>query len=125
MKKNLSLILLLLTLLLVAAPSFAASTKKPTPIPVMKPKPDTIESVSATSITVKRIKMTRNKDKSIEETPITYTYRITQFTSVQINGKSGNVNSLKPGMVVNVRSTGEPGQTPPPEAENIDATDSK
>ena len=72
--------------LLMASPAFGASKKKPSPTPSQAP---TIESVTATSITVK-------------EATTTKTLAITQFTEITVNGQRATAAELKSGMTVNI-----------------------
>ncbi len=77
-------------------PDFAAGKgaagKKPTPNSTpAKAMPPHIESISADSITVKNGTRTR-------------TYKITNFTSIELNGSKVPVSALKTGMPVTVEA---------------------
>jgi len=87
------------------------------PTPDFKPKADVIDSVSATSISVKHSKIdqgTKPGGKGAKYEAITKTYAITKFTQVSIDGLTATVDKLQKGMKVTVHSeasgeaTGDP-----------------
>jgi hypothetical protein len=88
--------------------------EQPTPLPELRTKPDTIEEVTPTSITIKHIKVSRSPDGTVKETPVSYAYALIPSTSTQVDGKPAGIGVLKRGMIVSVSATGSPGQTPPP-----------
>ena len=88
--------------LLPPSPTFAASKKKDSPPPLIKAP--TIETATATSITV-------------TEGKITKTLTITQFTEINVNGQRATAADLKPGMIVSITLG-----TDPSKASRINAT---
>jgi len=89
--------------------------------PAVHAERDKISSVSAQFISVVHEKM-NYAGKKTSITPITYTYTITKFTTVEIDGKRSTVADLKRGMRVTVAASGAPGSEPPPAAGSITAT---
>ena len=67
------------------------------------PKPDTIVSISADSITVQHTKLKLPNAPKKEKPEVTSkTYKITSTTEIDLNGEMTKADKLKPGMVVSV-----------------------
>ena len=85
-----------------ALPGAAWGVPKPKPTPVFKPPYDAIQSVDTTAGTIV-VGHVNSKDTS------TKTYKINQFTEIQVNGEKGTITSLQAGMKVAVSEGSETG----------------
>ena len=85
-----------------ALPGTSRGGPKPTPRPPFKPPYNVIQSVDATAKTLV-VGHVNSMDTS------TQTYKITQFTDIQVSGDKKTVADLQAGMKVSVTPGSDPG----------------
>jgi hypothetical protein len=80
-------------------------------------KEDTIQAVSATSITTSKDKMMGRKQGEViggdGSKTISVTYKITSLTTIEVNGQEAGVDALQPGMSVTVAADAPDGMDAP------------